>query len=71
MSKMSEQWVRVYETQNLTEASILKGLLEENGLPVQLLNKQDSAYLLGTAEIYVPLKMLPAAELIIEGNRLN
>jgi hypothetical protein len=68
---MSEQWVRVYETQNLTEASILKGLLEENGLPVQLLNKQDSAYLLGTAEIYVPLKMLLAAELIIEGNRLN
>ncbi|MCA6461101.1 MAG: DUF2007 domain-containing protein [Chitinophagaceae bacterium] len=68
---MSEQWVRVYETQNLAEASILKGLLEENGLPVQLLNKQDSAYLLGTAEIYVLLKMLPAAELIIEGNRLN
>lgn len=68
---MSEQWVRVYETQNLTEASILKGLLEENGLPVQLLNKQDSAYLLGTAEIYVPKKMLPAAVLIIDGNRLN
>lgn len=71
MGRMSEQWVRVYETQNLTEASILKGLLEENGLPVQLLNKQDSAYLLGTAEIYVPKKMLPAAELIIDGNRLN
>ncbi|MFM7358439.1 MAG: DUF2007 domain-containing protein [Sediminibacterium sp.] len=68
---MPEHWVRVFETQNLTEASILKGLLEENGFPVQLLNKQDSAYLLGTAEIYVPQQMLPAAELIILGNRLN
>jgi len=68
---MPEQWIRLYETQNLAEASILKGLLEENGLPVQLLNKQDSVYLLGTAEIYVPRQLLPAAELIIEGNRLN
>jgi hypothetical protein len=68
---MPEHWVRIFETQNLTEASILKGLLEENGFPVQLLNKQDSAYLLGTAEIYVPQQMLPAAELIILGNRLN
>ncbi|MFN4974461.1 MAG: putative signal transducing protein [Bacteroidota bacterium] len=68
---MIDQWIRVYVTQNLAEASILKGLLEENGLPVQLLNKQDSAYLLGSAEIYVPQQLLPAAELIIEGNRLN
>jgi len=68
---MPEHWVRIFETQNLTEASILKGLLEENGFPVQLLNKQDSAYLLRTAEIYVPQQMLPAAELIILGNRLN
>ncbi|MCX6263571.1 MAG: DUF2007 domain-containing protein [Bacteroidetes bacterium] len=68
---MAQQWIRVFETRNLAEASILQGLLEQSGLPVQVLNKQDSSYLMGYAEIYVPETCLPAAEMILAGNHLN
>lgn len=65
------RWIRIFETRNLAEASIVQGLLEENGLPVQVLNKQDSSYLMGYAEIYVPETCLPAVEMILAGNYLN
>lgn len=50
-------WVLLHKTAISTEAAILKGKLEENNIPVQILNKQDSMYLLalpGMHEIYVP-----------------
>lgn len=53
---MSEtpEWVKIYETTSLAFASILKGTLEEEEIEVQLLNKQDSAYVpIGHVELYV------------------
>lgn len=49
-------WQLFYTTKLYTEAAIIKGSLEENEIPVQVLNKQDSMYTIavGDYELYVP-----------------
>jgi hypothetical protein len=50
-------WILLYKTSRYTDAAIIKGKLEENNIPVQVLNKQDSMYVLtlpGQHEVYVP-----------------
>jgi hypothetical protein len=50
-------WTLIYKTSLYTDAAIIKGKLEENNIPVQVLNKQDSMYVLalpGQHEVYVP-----------------
>lgn len=50
-------WTLLFKTSLYTEAAIVKGKLEENNIPVQVLNKQDSMYVLtlpGMHEVYVP-----------------
>jgi Putative prokaryotic signal transducing protein len=49
-------WQKVFTTRYYTEAEIVRGKLEENEIPVHLLNKQDTMYnvALGEIEIYVP-----------------
>lgn len=50
-----ENWSRIYATRSLPEASIIKGMLEENSVRVMMVNKQDSSYLnFGDIELYVP-----------------
>jgi hypothetical protein len=50
-------WKVLLKTSLYTEAAIVKGKLEENQIPVQVLSKQDSMYVLtlpGMHEVYVP-----------------
>lgn len=49
-------WHLLYVTKFYMEAAIVRGSLEENEIPVQVLNKQDSMYsiALGYYELYVP-----------------
>jgi len=48
-------WFKLYTTRNYAEATIIKGMLEENSIEVILLNKLDSSYLsFGEIELYVP-----------------
>ncbi|HSC54096.1 MAG TPA: DUF2007 domain-containing protein [Phnomibacter sp.] len=50
-------WTLLFKTSLYTEAAIVKGKLEEHNIPVQVLNKQDSMYVLalpGMHEVYVP-----------------
>lgn len=52
---MTQNWYLLYATQNLPEANIIKGMLEENGVQVMIVNKLDSSYLnFGDIEVYVP-----------------
>jgi hypothetical protein len=37
-------WEKIFSTRVFAEASIIEGLLADNDVPVQLLNKQDSSY---------------------------
>jgi hypothetical protein len=48
------KWVKVYATGQTYQAEIIKGNLENAGIPAVVVNKKDSSYLnFGEAEIYV------------------
>ena len=67
-----ENWEKIYSTRNYPEASIIQGLLEENNIPVQVLNKQDSSYLnFGDIELYVPAHLKITAKQVLEKALLN
>ncbi len=67
-----QQWHLIKSTNSLPEASILQGMLEENNIPVQLLNKLDSSYqIFGEIEIYVPLHLKNVAVDLLNKTLLN
>jgi hypothetical protein len=61
------QWTRIFASKSLAEASIVEGMLSENQIPVQQLNKQDSSYpVFGEVEIYVPVHLKDTALQLIQ-----
>lgn len=61
------QWTKIFATKSIAEASILAGMLLENQIPVQQLNKQDSSYIIiGEVEIYVPFHLKETAIQLIQ-----
>ena len=62
-----KNWYLLYTTRDLSEANIIKGMLEENSLPVMLVNKQSSSYIIfGDIEIYVPDHLKDVAKELLE-----
>jgi len=54
------------------DAEILRGLLEENQVPVVVVNKQDSSYVfLGDIEVYVPAHFKELARDLMSGSITN
>jgi hypothetical protein len=69
---MTQKWFLLYSTRNLPQASIVKGMLEENSVPVMLVNKQDSSYLnFGDIELYVPIFLKDIARHLVDKSLLN
>ena len=67
-----QQWHLLYKTRNYAEASIVQGMLEQNQIPVQIMNKQDSSYLnFGDIEVYVPAGFKDVAKSLLEKALLN
>ncbi|MBC7721069.1 MAG: DUF2007 domain-containing protein [Pedobacter sp.] len=67
-----QQWHLLYKTRSYAEASIVQGMLEENQIPVQVMNKQDSSYLnFGDIEIHVPINLKDVAKSLLEKALLN
>ena len=66
-----DNWQKIFSTRNPAEASIIQGMLEENQIPVQLLNKQDSIYLFVDLQIYVPIQYLETAKQLLNNTLLN
>ncbi len=67
-----KHWDKIFSTKNLAEASIIQGLLAENEVPVQVLNKQDSSYpMFGDIELYVPAHLHITAKQLIAKALLN
>ncbi len=65
-------WQKVFATRNPAEASIIQGMLEENNVPVQVMNKQDSSYLnFGDIELFVPAHLAETAKQLVGQNLLN
>jgi hypothetical protein len=72
MAGLMENWFLLRKTTQYTEAAILRGMLEENHIPVVVVNKQDSSYVfLGEIEVYVPLHLKDLANGLAEGNLTN
>ncbi|MDI9364517.1 MAG: DUF2007 domain-containing protein [Flavobacterium sp.] len=67
-----QQWYLLHKTSSYAEANIIEGMLAENQIPVQLLNKQDSSYLnFGDIEILVPMALKNVAQNLLHKALLN
>ena len=62
MDDLERNWSLIFTTTESFQAAILKGKLEENNIPVFVLNKEDSSFLnFGDIEVYVPNQFKDAA----------
>lgn len=50
---MENDFVLIANASDIYEAELIRGLLEENGIEVNVINKKDSEFLIGEVEIYV------------------
>ena len=67
-----QSWQKIFATRNLAESSIIQGMLEENNIPVQVMNKQDSSYLnFGDIELYVPQHLKEIAQQLLNKALMN
>jgi hypothetical protein len=64
-------WYKIYSTGNYAEASIIKGMLEENSIKAIMLNKQDSSYLFGEIELYVSIHFKDVAIHLVNNALFN
>ena len=51
-----EGWVRVFSSNHLHEAELVRGMLGDNQITAIVVNKQDSFYLFGEVELYVSVE---------------
>lgn len=67
-----KSWQKIFTTRNQAEASIIQGMLEENNVPVQIMNKQDSSYVnFGDFDLFVPAHLLETGKQLIAQTLLN
>jgi len=67
-----KKWMLLFSTNNFPEASIIKGMLEENHVPVLVMNKQDSSYLnFGEIELHVPFHLKDVADQLLKQTLQN
>ena len=66
---MDENWTLIYSSSQIYKTEILKGFLEENDILSVVINKKDSVYLFGEAELYVKVDdAFKAKQLILKQN---
>ena len=67
-----KQWALIYKTESFAKANIIKGMLEENHVPVSILNQQDSSYVnFGEIEVYVPTHLKVIADNLLSQSLMN
>jgi hypothetical protein len=50
-----QDWKKIFSNTQLAYTTMVAALLEEQGIPTKLLNKQDTSYIfLGEVELYTP-----------------
>ena len=66
---MDKNWTLIYSSSQIYKAEIIRGFLEENDILSVIINKKDSAYLFGEAELYVKVDdAFRAKQLILKQN---
>lgn len=64
---MSQDWKKLCSSSQLAAASMIMGILNENGITAKILNKQDSSFVfMGKVEVHVPSSQFEAALAIIK-----
>ena len=67
-----QDWKKIYSNTSLANVSIVEGMLNEQGIPAKLLNRQDSSYVfLGEMELYVPLEFEVIAQELVNSINLD
>ncbi|MFZ4862398.1 DUF2007 domain-containing protein [Sphingobacterium sp. Mn56C] len=68
---MEKGWIKLRTYTNALQAEIVKQMLEENGVPAVLLNKQDSSYLFGKIELFVSEEVEQQALALLEDSEIE
>ncbi len=64
---MLDNWVVIYSSAQLYDAEMVRSLMADNDIECVIMNKQDSAYMFGDIEVYVPTnEAFKAKQLILE-----
>jgi hypothetical protein len=72
MDSLMQNWFLLRTTPQVYEAEIIKGMLEDNQIPVIVVNRQDSSYVfLGEIEVYVPIHFKDMANDLLNGAVTN
>lgn len=50
---MEKGWIKIQTYTDAIQGEIIKQMLEGNGIPAVLLNKQDSSFMFGKIDIFV------------------
>ena len=59
-------WTKIFESRNQIYTELVKNEIISNEINAVILSKQDSYYLLGVFEIYVPTENAEIARLIVQ-----
>lgn len=68
---MEKDWIKIFSSDRIFEAEIVKGMLLDNGIEAVLLNRQSSSYsisLPGQAELYVHISQEEAAKSLVNNH---
>jgi type III secretory pathway lipoprotein EscJ len=65
-----KDWEKIYIAGQLHQAEIVKAVLEDHEIEASIIDKRDSSYLFGDAEVYVQQKDVAEARRIITENQL-
>jgi len=68
---MDENWTLIFSSSKTYMAEMYKGMLEENDILSVVVNKQDSAYLFGEAELYVKVDDAFNAKQLLSKNNIE
>jgi len=67
-----QDWKKIYSNTSLANVSMIEGMLNEQGIPAKMLNRQDSNYIfLGEMELYVPLEFEVVAKELVNSIKLG
>jgi len=70
-SNTNEQWEKIYSSISPPRVELLRSLLENEGIPAVIVNKQDSMYvMIGEAELYTTRAHILKAKNIISKTEL-
>jgi hypothetical protein len=64
---MENEWVKLTTVDNMAEAEMVRGMLAENGIESNIMNKEDSSFLIGYVQIFVEEDKLQEAKTLIHG----